>query len=165
MKQLKQAQKKFWGFNGIQTHDHALLTELCAGSRSRVSSMYTHYMKCDMCIWYTIPCKKSWDTVLIKEFFSVSDIFVFFYPSSPFQCCSVATKSIGQSNMLNIEKGEGESIGCKAISLKMREKAQITANFWWVSQPLCMGLQIVYTVCTADIPSRIVKMSLQLWHW
>ena len=38
-------------------------------------------------------------------------------------------KSIGQSNILNIEKGRGESIGCNAISLKTREKAQIIANF------------------------------------
>ena len=29
----------------------------------------------------TIPCKKSWATVLIKDDFSVSDIFVFFYPT------------------------------------------------------------------------------------
>ena len=35
----------------------------------------------------TIPCKKSWDTVLMKECFSVSDSFVFCYPCPPFQCC------------------------------------------------------------------------------
>ena len=40
----------------------------------------------------------------------------------------VAAKSIGQSNMLNIEKGERESIGFNAISLKTREK-HIMANF------------------------------------
>ena len=42
---------------------------------------------CDFSIKSTISCKKSWDTVLIKEDVSVSDIFVFFYPSSPFQRC------------------------------------------------------------------------------
>ena len=41
-----------------------------------------------------------------------------------------ATKSIGQSNILNIERGRGESIGCNAISLKMRGKTQIIANFY-----------------------------------
>ena len=65
--------------------------------------------------------------MLIKEDFSVLDIFVFFYPSSHFNVV-VAAKSIGQSNILNIEKGEGESIECNAISLKTREKAQIIAN-------------------------------------
>ena len=48
----------------------------------------------------------------------------------------VATKSIGQSNILNIERGRGELIGCNAISLKMREKAQIIANFLCVSTML-----------------------------
>ena len=44
--------------------------------------------------------------MLIKEDVSVSDIFVFFYPPPHFNV-AVATKSIGQSNILNIEKGEG----------------------------------------------------------
>ena len=43
--------------------------------------------------------------MLIKEDVSVSDIFVFFYPPPHFNV-AVATKSIGQSNILNIEKGE-----------------------------------------------------------
>ena len=60
--------------------------------------------------------------------FSVSDIVVFFYPPPHFNVVA-ATKSIRQSDILNIEKGEGESIGCNAISLKTREKAQIIANF------------------------------------
>ena len=34
----------------------------------------------------TIPCKKSWDTVHFRAF-SFSDIFVFLFPSPPFQCC------------------------------------------------------------------------------
>ena len=44
--------------------------------------------------------------------FSVSDIVVFFYPPPHFNVVA-ATKSIRQSDILNIEKGEGESIGCK----------------------------------------------------
>ena len=44
--------------------------------------------------------------MLIKEDFSVSDIFVFFHPSPRFNVVAAA-KSIGQSNILNIEKGEG----------------------------------------------------------
>ena len=43
--------------------------------------------------------------MLIKEDFSVSDIFVFFYTPLHFNVV-VATKSIGQSNILNTEKGE-----------------------------------------------------------
>ena len=39
----------------------------------------------------------------------------------------VAAKSIGQSNMLNIEKGE--SIGFNAISLKTREKHRLWRIF------------------------------------
>ena len=73
--------------------------------------------------------------------FSVSDIVVFFYPPPHFNVVA-ATKSIRQSDILNIEKGEGESIGCNAISLKTNAKAQIIANFWWVSQPFCTGLFI-----------------------
>ena len=46
---LRVDRKDFWGFNGIQTHDqcNALPTELWSlfGSRSRVSSIYTCYMK------------------------------------------------------------------------------------------------------------------------
>ena len=38
-------------------------------------------------------------------------------------------KPIGQSNILNIEKGEGEWMGFNAISLKTRGKASIIANF------------------------------------
>ena len=50
---VDKAQKKFWGSNGIRTHDlrdtGAMLYRLSlwslAGSRSGVSSIYTHYMK------------------------------------------------------------------------------------------------------------------------
>ena len=67
----------------------------------------------------TIPYKKSWDTVLIKEDFSVSDIFVFFYHSPHFNVAAAA-KSIGQSNILNTEKGEGgiATIQCNFIENK-----------------------------------------------
>ena len=46
----------------------------------------------------------------------------------------VATKSIGQSNILNIEKGEGginrtQSVGRKCNFIEMREKAQIKTTF------------------------------------
>ena len=80
--------------------------------------------------------------MLIKEDFSVSDIFVFFYPSPHFNVFA-ATKSIRQSNILNIEKGEGELIECNAISLKTTEKAQVIAKFLLVSQPFCTGLLIL----------------------
>ena len=40
-----------------------------------------------MSIKTTILCKKSWDTVSISNFFPFSDIFVFFSPPPPFQCC------------------------------------------------------------------------------
>ena len=54
--------------------------------------------------------------MLTKEDFSVSDIFVFFYPSSHFNVVA-ATKYAGESNILNIEKGEGgiEGIQCNLI--------------------------------------------------
>ena len=70
----------------------------------------------------SVPCKKSRDTVLIKDTFSVSvDIFVFFYPSPHFDVV-LAAKSIGQSYILNIEKGEGgiDRIQCNFI--EKREK-------------------------------------------
>ena len=69
--------------------------------------------------------------MLIKEgcYFSVSDISLFSFTPSPHFNVVEAAKSIGQSNILNIEKGRGESIGCNAISLKTRDKAQIIANF------------------------------------
>ena len=65
--------------------------------------------------------------MLMKEDFSFGfgHIFVFFHPSPHFNVVAGA-KSIGQSNILNIEKGGGgggKSIGCNAISLKTREKA------------------------------------------
>ena len=44
-------------------------------AHSNISFCWLYY------IVSTIPCKKSWDTVLIKDDFSVSDIFVFFYPT------------------------------------------------------------------------------------
>ena len=52
---------------------------ICQGTSGKCASASSYIS--------TIPCKKSWDTVLIKKDFSVSDIFVFLYPSSPFQCC------------------------------------------------------------------------------
>ena len=80
----------------------------------------------------TIPCKKSWVTVLIKEDFSV-----LLRPQNLLDNLTYST----------LNRGRWESIGCNAISLKTRGKAQIIfiANFWWVSQPFCMGLQYLIT--------------------
>ena len=70
---------------------------------------------------------------------------IFRFQTSLFSCTPpphfivvAAAKSIGQSNILNIEKGEGESIGCNAISLKTRGKAQII-----VSQQFCTELLVI----------------------
>ena len=54
------------------------------------------------------------ETLLIKEDFSVLDIFVFSYPSPHFNDV-VAAKSIGQSNILSSEKGGGGGGGGKEI--------------------------------------------------
>ena len=86
-----------------------------------------------------ILCKKSWDTVLIKEDFSVSDISVFFYPSSHFNVVAAA-KSIGQSNIVNIEKGEGGFDGIQCNFIENEGKSIDYRKKLWVSQPFCMGL-------------------------
>ena len=65
---------------------------------------------------------------LLKRIFQSQTSLFSFTPPPHFNVV-VATKSIGQSNILNIEKGEGESIGFNAISLKMREKAYIIQGF------------------------------------
>ena len=43
--------------------------------------------------------------IKVSFFFSLGHL-CFLVPLPPFQCC-LAAKSIGQSNMLNIERGEG----------------------------------------------------------
>ena len=71
--------------------------------------------------------------MLIKEDFSVLDIFVFFYPPSHFNVV-VATKSIGQSNILNIEKGERRINRMQCNFIENEGKPDYTvANFLCVS--------------------------------
>ena len=70
---------------------------------------------------YILPPKRV-ETLLIKEDFSVSDISVFFYPSSPQNLSDNLPYS-------TLKRGRGESMGFNAISLKLRGKAQIIANF------------------------------------
>ena len=65
---------------------------------------------------------------LLKRIFRSRTSLFSFTPPPHFNVV-VATKSIRQSNILNIEKGEGESIGFNTISLKTREKAQIMVTF------------------------------------
>ena len=84
--------------------------------------------------------KKSWDTVLVKEDFSVSDVFVFFYPSPHFNVVAAA-KSIEQSNILNIEKGEGGFDGIQFIenegkSIDYRKKLCVSTILHGIVQEL-----------------------------
>ena len=65
---------------------------------------------------------------LLKRIFRSRTSLFSFTPPPHFNVAA-AVKCIGQSNILNIEKGEGESMGFNAISLKTRGKAQIIAHF------------------------------------
>ena len=79
---------------------------------------------------------------LLKRIFRSRTSLFSFTPPPHFNVFAT-TKSIRQSNILNIEKGEGELIECNAISLKTTEKAQVIAKFLLVSQPFCTGLLIL----------------------
>ena len=83
----------------------------------------------------SVPCKKSWCTVL-WGFFSLGHLcfLVLLLPIS----LLLWPQSLSDNLTCSTEKGRGESIGCNAISLKTRGKAQII-----VSQQFCTELLVI----------------------
>ena len=75
---------------------------------------------------------------LLKKIFQ-SRTSLFSFTSPPHFHVAAATKSIGQSNILNIEMGEG-GIDRMQLNLIANEEKSTIYSYLFMSQPFCMGL-------------------------